>query len=77
MSKLIASAMVGRCRTRHRRICGDVGGNSGSGSGNSSLDRIECQQRILKCSQFPPVGRILPFRGHFVWRVLQCYLSCK
>ncbi len=55
MSKLIHRLWSEDAGTRHRRIRGDVGGYSGSGGGNGSLDRVECQQCIFKRSQFAPV----------------------
>src|SRR5579859_1537986 len=53
--KTDSQALVRGCGTGHRRIRGDVGGNSGSGSRDGSLDWLECEQRILQCSQFAPV----------------------
>ena len=50
-----SQALVGRCGARHRRICGDVGSDSGSGGGHGTLDRVECQQRILQRRQLAPV----------------------
>src|ERR1035437_3256645 len=58
-----AAALVGRCGTRHRGICGDVGRHSGSGGRNGSLDWIECQQRILTGGQFDPVDRFHRFKA--------------
>jgi hypothetical protein len=47
-----AEALVGGCGTGHRRVCGNASCHSGSCGGDGSLDRIECQQRILKRGQF-------------------------
>jgi hypothetical protein len=48
--------LAGRCRTRHRRICGDAGGYPGSGCGDRALDRVKREHGLLERGQHNPVN---------------------